>query len=84
MPIYSKERGDQTYLFTIEDSYGDGLCCSQGDGLYDLYVEDVTDGQPLLSGSIFEKKEVWLIEVPSSSSPTATLQPRDDNNTLLP
>mmetsp|Transcript_30119 Transcript_30119/g.45445 ORF Transcript_30119/g.45445 Transcript_30119/m.45445 type:complete len:445 (-) Transcript_30119:239-1573(-) len=80
IPIYSKERGDQTYRFTIEDSYGDGLCCSQGDGSYELHIGDVVEGQPLLSGSIFERKEVWLIEVPSLSSPAATLQPEDDDD----
>jgi len=80
IPIYSKERGDQTYRFTIEDSYGDGLCCSQGDGSYELHIGDVLEGQPLLSGSIFNKKEVWLIEVPSSSSPTATFQPQVEDD----
>jgi len=79
IPIYSKEHGDQTYRFTIEDSNGDGLCCSHGYGSYELHIGDFVEGQPLLSGSIFNSKEVWLIEVTSSSSPTATLQPQDDD-----
>eukprot|EP00957_Ditylum_brightwellii_P107511 8203032-Ditylum_brightwellii.AAC.1 len=73
MPIYSKKRGDQTYRFTIEDSHGDGLCCSNGDGSYELYIGDVVEGQPLLSGSSFGSEAVWLITVPSSSPPTARL-----------
>eukprot|EP00957_Ditylum_brightwellii_P150429 11454528-Ditylum_brightwellii.AAC.1 len=74
MPIYSKKRGDQTYRFTVEDSHGDGLCCSNGYGSYELYIRDVVEGQPLLSGNIFDRKETWLIKVPSSSPPTAALQ----------
>jgi|GEM_PF-3879429 len=29
------------YDFTIYDSYGDGICCSYGDGYYELYLNDV-------------------------------------------
>jgi len=33
--------GDGVYEFTINDSYGDGICCSYGEGSYNLYVDDV-------------------------------------------
>lgn len=39
--------------FTIEDSYGDGLCCSEGDGGYEILV----DGAVVISGGEFEDEE---------------------------
>ena len=34
--VYNKEVKDGLFLFHITDSYGDGLCCEQGDGKYKI------------------------------------------------
>ena len=44
------------YIFTIRDSFGDGLCCGHGSGRYNLYIDDVLVGY----GSTFESKETIL------------------------
>lgn len=41
------------YDFTINDSYGDGICCQYGNGSYDLS----TGGSSLISGSSFGSTE---------------------------
>ncbi|MGD8111598.1 endonuclease [Vibrio sp. TRT 17S01] len=41
---------DGDYQFTINDSYGDGICCSAGNGTYTL----ATDQQTLASGGEFQ------------------------------
>ena len=41
------------YEFTIHDSYGDGLCCSYGQGSYQLSV----GGQQVAAGSTFRHSE---------------------------
>jgi len=43
------------YTFTIHDSYGDGICCSYGNGSYRL-VND-SDGTVLASGGSFQSSE---------------------------
>jgi endonuclease I len=40
---------DGEYSFTIFDSYGDGICCSYGNGSYSLTLNN----QPVFSGSSF-------------------------------
>ncbi|MEM6559608.1 MAG: endonuclease [Myxococcota bacterium] len=45
--------GGGDYLFVIEDTYGDGICCAYGEGSY--RVEAV--GQLLASGSVFGGSE---------------------------
>ena len=35
---------DSSYTFTINDSWGDGICCSWGSGDYKLYWNDVLSG----------------------------------------
>ncbi|MGY0597150.1 endonuclease [Vibrio sp. JZG10] len=44
---------DGSYQFTIQDSYGDGICCGNGSGSYALKVGDNT----LASGAEFAKSE---------------------------
>ncbi len=44
---------DGNYQFTIQDSYGDGICCGNGSGSYALKVGDKT----LASGAEFSKSE---------------------------
>ena len=44
---------DGDYTFTINDSYGDGICCSYGNGSYDLSL----NGTSLASGGSFASSE---------------------------
>ena len=44
---------DGNYTFTINDTYGDGICCSFGNGAYDLSL----GGTSLISGSSFTNTE---------------------------
>merc|ERR1712176_573512 len=44
--VYNKENKDGWFLFRIADSYGDGLCCEQGDGKYKIeYRSTVIESQ---------------------------------------
>ncbi len=45
---------DGCYTFTIFDSYGDGICCSYGDGSYEVVEEN---GTIVGTGSEFETQE---------------------------
>lgn len=45
---------DGCYLFTMHDSYGDGICCSQGNGLYTLMAGDIVIKSDGDYGSISE------------------------------
>merc|ERR1712176_1161588 len=48
------------YLFNIEDTYGDGICCSEGRGFYEIYVGE----DKVLSGDgKFGKKESQAFEI---------------------
>merc|ERR1712176_199197 len=42
-----------TYLFTMKDTYGDGMCCSEGEGYYSLTVE----GSVIKNGGEFSTEE---------------------------
>lgn len=44
---------DGVYTFTINDSYGDGLCCSYGEGSYAISL----NGTALVSGGSFKSSE---------------------------
>jgi len=64
---------DTEYTFTILDSYGDGICCSYGEGYYRI----ICNGDELVaSGGSFESEEIRTFttaagdESPNSSSPT--------------
>ncbi len=54
------------YDFTIFDLWGDGMCCSYGQGGYEV-IEDAT-GKILASGGSFSKEETKNICVPSSAT----------------
>jgi Pregnancy-associated plasma protein-A/Secretion system C-terminal sorting domain len=59
---------DGCYTFTITDSYGDGICCSYGNGSY-----SVTDSTgTLASGGSFTSSESTQICVGGSTAPTCT------------
>ena len=44
---------DGEYTFTIDDTFGDGICCTQGNGSYDLSLA----GTSLVSGGTFAYTE---------------------------
>jgi hypothetical protein len=54
------------YDFTINDTYGDGICCSYGQGSYDISIA----GQSLVSGGQFNSTET--INFCAGSGPTPT------------
>jgi hypothetical protein len=43
------------YIFEIEDSYGDGICCSNGNGSYTILDPE---GDVILTGGDFEDNDV--------------------------
>lgn len=57
------------YVFTIFDSWGDGICCGYGQGLYSLFV----DGELIKSGGDFGQSEATSFCAIPSSSPTVEL-----------
>merc|ERR1719469_463659 len=54
------------YTFTITDSYGDGICCTYGDGFYNLTL----DGTVIEEGGDFQEVEEVTITV-GATSPTS-------------
>jgi len=61
------------YEFTINDSYGDGICCSYGSGSYKVEF----DGTEMISGGQFGSEETKTFgnencDAPSTDAPTAS------------
>merc|ERR1712174_81065 len=54
-----------SYTFTIKDAFGDGICCSYGNGGYSVEVDD----KEVASGGQFGSSETKTFDV-GSSSPT--------------
>lgn len=54
---------DDCYEFTINDSYGDGICCSFGNGSYSV----TADGATVASGGDFGSSEVTEFSTGSAS-----------------
>uniref|UniRef100_A0A7S4VT91 non-specific serine/threonine protein kinase n=1 Tax=Ditylum brightwellii TaxID=49249 RepID=A0A7S4VT91_9STRA len=69
---------DDCYSFTIEDDWGDGICCSHGEGSYSLWYDDVK----VASGGDFEFSESRFFGAncptfsPSASSRPSSKLPR--------
>jgi len=63
---YCLDDGD--YSFTINDSYGDGICCSYGNGAYDLS----TNGASLISGGSFASSETKTFTLGSTGGGTGS------------
>ncbi len=59
---------DGCYDFTINDSYGDGICCAYGQGSYEI-TDDVT-GEVLAAGGAFGRTETTEICVGIVTPPT--------------
>lgn len=79
---------DAKYVFTINDSYGDGICCSYGSGGYVVKQDDAQ----ALSGGEFGSSEVASFgscgssptTSPPVSSPPPTAQPTTSPPTKNP
>ena len=96
IPIYGSEKGDQTYTLRIWDSGNDGICCSWGNGGYELYLgdpDDTTGGFLLKRGSgDYGSKETFQFliegdELTPTSTPTivsSTYVPTSKSPTLTP
>ncbi|UXI00275.1 endonuclease [Photobacterium sp. TY1-4] len=56
---------DGDYTFTINDSYGDGLCCRAGNGSFALTV----DGQTLASGGQFQHSQAFPFTLGDTEAP---------------
>jgi subtilisin-like proprotein convertase family protein len=56
------------YDFTIFDQWGDGMCCSYGNGGYEV-VEELS-GKVLASGQSFNKTETTTLCIPSNNGAT--------------
>jgi len=73
-----------SYTFTITDGYGDGLCCSYGNGGYSVKVED----KEVASGGQFGSSETKPFDVavdpPSSSPISQTPKPSTATATFVP
>merc|ERR1739847_181535 len=54
------------YVFTIYDSWGDGICCGYGSGAYSVTV----NGETVKDGAEFGSSESTAFEVSGGPSPT--------------
>lgn len=63
------------YQFTISDSYGDGICCSNGNGSYTLMFGQTT----LASGGEFTKSQTTSFTLGGSTTPPPVV-----GNTIKP
>ena len=63
--------------FTINDAFGDGMCCLQGQGSYKI----VFNGQTLISGGQFTNSESKQFCVPGSVTPTCNDGIKNGNET---
>jgi hypothetical protein len=67
------------YEFIIRDSYGDGICCTYGNGIYNLFVNNVvvkTGGLFTFSESVsFSSQGAPFIPSPTSTTPPAPNNP---------
>lgn len=68
---------DGCYDFTINDSYGDGICCSYGSGSYTV----TNSGNTLASGGAFGSSETTNFCVGGGSGPTCDDGVQNGNET---
>ncbi|MDF1696117.1 MAG: zinc-dependent metalloprotease [Saprospiraceae bacterium] len=68
---------DGCYDFTINDSYGDGICCGYGQGSYDISI----GGQSVASGGAFGSTETKNFCAGGGSGPTCTDGVQNGNET---
>lgn len=66
---------DGCYTFTINDAYGDGICCAYGNGSYSVQL---AGGTVLASGSTFASTETKSFCIGSGSVTTPAAPARND------
>ena len=66
IPIYGDDQGQQQYVFTILDLGGDGICCSQGQGSFSLYLGEPGSGTLIASGGDFTTEKTFTFDINSS------------------
>ncbi|NOQ27949.1 MAG: T9SS type A sorting domain-containing protein [Bacteroidales bacterium] len=79
IPINDLE--DDCYVFTMLDTYGDGMCCSYGSGSYTL---EVTGGATIKSGGTFTSSDVTNFCIPYTSFNFAATNSSYDNAITKP
>ena len=72
-PVSFNDLPDGTYNFTINDSYGDGICCAFGNGSYTL--THVGTGTVIASGGSFGSQESTSFELPPPPPPPVSVTP---------
>ncbi|KAJ1462098.1 hypothetical protein M885DRAFT_456708 [Pelagophyceae sp. CCMP2097] len=70
----------ESYTFTIDDSYGDGVCCSQGPGSYEIDL----DGVFIARGDQFKYKQTHPFTTPSRPTAAPTTATPTVSPTLKP
>merc|ERR1719491_2337876 len=70
------------FEFTIFDSFGDGICCTQGEGYYIVSV----DGEEVGSGDDFNSSESvdFCTDVAPTPAPTGSSPPCEDSTLPVP
>jgi len=53
------------YVFTINDVYGDGICCDYGNGSYELVTGAASGSTVIISGGDFNDSEITTFNVTS-------------------
>jgi len=70
-----------SYKFTITDSYGDGICCSYGNGGYSVKVNDAEVATGGNFGS--EEQKTFVVAAPPTPSPISqTPEPSSTGSTI--
>merc|ERR1711982_38869 len=70
-----------SYKFTIKDAYGDGICCSYGNGGYSVKVNDAEVATGWNFGS--EEQKTFDVAAPPTPSPISqTPEPSSTGSTI--
>lgn len=70
IPIYGPKGGDQVYTMRLWDAGEDGICCSWGDGSYQLYLGDVESGTLMQMGGEYGQKETFQFTIEGYDQPS--------------
>jgi len=75
IPIYGPDQGDQQYTLRLWDDGNDGLCCSWGEGGYQLFVGDSEENILLRSGGQYGSGEAVQFVIGGDPPPTMSPTP---------
>ncbi|KAL9189854.1 hypothetical protein ACHAXT_009529 [Thalassiosira profunda] len=83
IPIFGPEHGDQSYTMRLFDEGDDGICCSWGDGGYQLWLGDVGENQLLRSArGNYGSGETFTFVVRGNAEPTPRPTPGPTNEPI--